>query len=129
MTTFINPYSKAAKAATKAAALQKNKILNKYYFKEIDSHNIVAGTMGIQSTLREGSVRKCLKRGTKKKYKFDHSLQRAINGGLGFDSLFHSLVCKAKAAQKQKKSGVLIPSHLYCSLLLTLILKTADKTV
>ena len=72
--------------------------------------------MGIQSQKRDGAIRKCKERGTKRKttskFKIPKTVQKAIDGGVGFIPKLHCLVCKAMD-QRSKGLDVRIPKRAH----------------
>jgi len=75
------------------------------------------GQMGIQSQKREGSIAAAKKRGTKHSVGI-RMVQRAVDGGVAFDSALHCKVCKAKARKELDKSVKVPhdPHHRKCKL-------------
>ena len=94
-----NPYRKQpqAQAARNSQEEGQGKLLKTLVLiSRILTHDVVVVVvkMGIQSQIRQGSIKKAMKRGTKMKYK--RTQQSAIDGGLAFDAQRDCKVCRAK---------------------------------
>jgi hypothetical protein len=95
MAAIINSYRSHA-AATQLQNEQLQIIYGESSQQATNQVLVVAATMGIQSQQREGSVKKCKKRATKRQPK--HKLrQHAIDaGGVAFIAIENCAICKAK---------------------------------
>ena len=106
---FTNPYAKRSVA---------EEVKNDDVPNDVAINTVVADlTMGIQSQLREGAVKKCKKIGTKVKSKRVYR-QNAIGGGVAFVETLHCGVCKARHLSLRGKN-VNIPHrshHKNCSM-------------
>jgi hypothetical protein len=101
---FINPYGREA-MQFRAQQLQ---LRCGGSSQEPTNQASVAAKMGIQSQLRDGSVKKCKKRSTKllTKYKVGrHDLRQAaiVAGGVAFNSIEHCKICKAEHLKMKVK--------------------------
>ncbi len=91
----INPY---AKRRTEAASESNNSANN------VAINSVVTDlTMGNQSQLRNGAIKKCKKMATKRKTKQVYK-QKAIGGGVAFIEKLHCVVCKAICLVAQGKN-------------------------
>jgi hypothetical protein len=92
---IVNPY---ARRRTVAASESNNTVNN------VATNSVVTDlTMGNQSQLCNGAIRKCKKRATKNKTKRVYK-QNAIGGGVAFVAHLHCVVCKAIHLVSQGKN-------------------------
>jgi hypothetical protein len=100
---IVNPY---ARRPTVAARESNNTVNN------VATNSVVTDlTMGNQSQLRNGAIRKCKKRATKNKTRRVYK-QNAIGGGVAFVAHLHCVVCKAIRLVSQGKN-VSIPHRAH----------------
>jgi hypothetical protein len=109
---IVNPYEKRP-AATAAKESGNSHVAN-----DLSINAVVTDfTMGVQSQLREGAIKKCKKIGTKVKARRVYK-QNAIGGGVAFVEALHCSVCKARRLNA-RGNAVNIPHrphHKKCSM-------------
>jgi hypothetical protein len=101
-TPMLNPYRKSANSGNSRNRSNENGGTNN---NEINSVVANPSSMGCQSQRGQGSVRKCLKKGSKSKYKIATQknkglVQMGVNGGLAFDSDRDCVKCRSVYMQK-----------------------------
>jgi hypothetical protein len=92
---IINPYAKHPAAATTERNEKTNNVAITPVVNDL--------TMGNQSQLRNGAIKKCKKMATNRKKKQVYK-QKAIGGGVAFIEKLHCVVCKAKRLIAQGKN-------------------------